>query len=61
MKVYDWNKWTKVKKRFAGITMALGFLCAFGVEGGSLWWGVLGIAFGCASILAICSIQEYEW
>jgi hypothetical protein len=61
MRVTNWYKWTRTKKRFAGVSMIVGILMGLSIENNSLWWGVAGIVLCGASAFTVTTIQDHEW
>jgi hypothetical protein len=61
MKVTDWYKWTRFKKR-AGITLvSIGIFLSFGMENGSMSYGVWGLIVAGAGLAITQTIRTNEW
>jgi hypothetical protein len=61
MKVTDWYKWTRFKKR-AGITLLIvGTFVSFGMEDGSMAYGVWGLVIAGTGVLITNTIRISEW
>lgn len=60
MRVADWAKWTRAKKKLATFLAVVGVFVSFGVES-SLWWGVLAIIMTLMAIVVVESIAPHEW
>ena len=61
MRVSNWYRWTRTKKRFAGICLLIGFLLAFTIETAPLSWGVVGIVFALVGVSILNTIHPDEW
>lgn len=61
MKVTNWYKWTRAKKRFAVTSMIVGILMGLSVENNSLWVGIVGLMFCGAGCYTVTTIQDHEW
>ena len=61
MRVTNWYKWTRTKKRYALASMCIGLLLGLSIENNSLWFGVVGIIFCASSAYTITTIHDNEW
>lgn len=61
MRVTNWYKWTRTKKRFAGLCMIVGILLGLSVETSPLWVGVIGLILCGAGCFTITTIHDHEW
>lgn len=61
MRVVDWYKWTRFKKRVSISLVLFGILLSFGMEKGSLLYGLWGLGFAGAGVLIAQSINRDEW
>lgn len=61
MKVTNWYKWTRTKKRFAFTCMIVGVLMGLSIENNPLWVGMIGLALCGAGCATITTIQDHEW
>lgn len=43
MYVKDHYRWAQAKKKASGTLLFVGIFLSFGMEGGSLWWGIIGL------------------
>lgn len=61
MRVADWEKWTRFKKRISVLLLIVGIFISFGMETGSIFYGVWGLAIaGCGAVI-FSTIRENEW
>ena len=61
MKVADWYKWTRFKKRFSVSLLLVGIFLSFGMENGSIAYGVWGIVFAGVGAMIASSVRTNEW
>ena len=62
IRVTNWTKWTRFKKRVMVILFLLGMLIALGVENSdSIANGVIGIILLFLSAMVFNTIRESEW
>ena len=60
LKVTDWDKWTRAKKKVGFSLICLGVFLSFGVEE-SMMWGVVAIPTALVGAFIINSIRLNEW
>ena len=60
MRVVNWYKWTRFKKRVVGVGFCTGFILSFGLES-NLMFGVAGICVLGVSALVMNTIADHEW
>ena len=61
MRVTNWYKWTRFKKRL-GCSMGLfGIFLGFGIEKGGTSYGVWGILISLAGAYIVSTIRPNEW
>jgi hypothetical protein len=61
MKVADWNKWTRFKKRAGAILLLLGILISFGMEDGSISYGVYGLLVAGTGSIILSTVPKNQW
>jgi hypothetical protein len=61
LKVSDWAKWTRAKKKAIVTLYTIGLLLGFTIENASIWWGVLGLIFCGIGALIMSTIRVSEW
>jgi hypothetical protein len=61
MKVADWHKWTRFKKRLSVSLLLVGIFLSFGMENGSIAYGVWGIIFAGVGAMIAFSVRTNEW
>ena len=61
MKVADWYKWTRFKKRAGGILLLLGILISFGMEDGSISYGVYGLLVAGTGSIILSTVPKSQW
>jgi hypothetical protein len=61
MRVADWYKWTRFKKRAGGILLFLGILISFGMENGSIFYGVYGLIIAGTGAMIINTVPRNQW
>lgn len=61
MKVVDWYKWTRFKKRLVGVCFLIAFLCVFSMENGGDVYGYWGVFFSFIGALTLSTIDRDYW
>ena len=61
MRVTDWNKWTRFKKRVGVTLLLVGIFLSFGMEDGSIAYGVWGIIIAGTGVAITQTIRTNEW
>lgn len=61
LKVSDWAKWTRAKKKAIVILYTIGLALGFTIEKASIWWGVLGLILCGIGALIVNTIRDNEW
>jgi hypothetical protein len=61
LKVHDWAKWTRAKKKTIVVFYTIGLLLGFTIENASIWWGVLGLIFCAIGAIIMSTIRVNEW
>jgi hypothetical protein len=61
MRVSDWNKWTRFKKRLSVSLLLVGIFISFGMENGSIAYGVWGIVIAGTGLVIFNTIRPDEW
>ena len=60
MRVTDWYKWTRFKKRFSVSLLLVGIFLSFGMENGSMAYGVWGLVIAGTGLLIFNTIRPSE-
>lgn len=60
VRVVDWYKWTRFKKRLSSFLFFLGLFLAFGIES-SLMYGVVSMFVLLLANSLLATIRETEW
>jgi len=61
MRVSDWHKWTRFKKRLSVSLLLVGIFISFGMENGSIAYGVWGIVIAGTGLVIFKTIRPDEW
>jgi len=61
MRVSNWYRWTRTKKRLMGACYLIGFILAFCMEEGGNAYGYWGLGFMFAGALIMETIRHNEW
>jgi hypothetical protein len=61
LRVSDWAKWTRAKKKAITVLYTVGIALGFTIEKASLWWGVLGIFLCIIGAILVSTIRHHEW
>lgn len=61
MKVVNWCKWTRFKKRISLSLLLTGTFISFGMEDGSILYGIWGATIAGCGVLILNTIRENEW
>lgn len=61
MRVANWYKWTRFKKRLATTLFLVGMLMGLSIENGSIAYGYWGIFFGILGVSILTTIRDNEW
>jgi hypothetical protein len=61
MRVADWYKWTRFKKRVGATLLLLGILISFGMENGSISYGVYGLIIAGTGAIIISTVPKNQW
>jgi hypothetical protein len=60
MRVTDWYKWTRFKKRLSVSLLLVGIFLSFGMENGSIAYGVWGLVIAGTGLLIFNTIRPSE-
>lgn len=60
MRVTDWYKWTRFKKRLSVSLLLVGIFISFGMEDGSIAYGVWGLVIAGTGLLIFNTIRPSE-
>jgi hypothetical protein len=60
MRVTDWYKWTRFKKRLSVSLLFVGIFLSFGMENGSIAYGVWGLVIAGTGLLIFNTIRPSE-
>lgn len=60
MRVTDWYKWTRFKKRLSVSLLLVGTFISFGMEDGSIAYGVWGLVIAGTGLLIFNTIRPNE-
>lgn len=61
MRVVNWYKWTRFKKRISVSLISLGIFISFGMENGSIAYGVWGIIIAGVGLVIFNTVHPHEW
>jgi len=61
MRVEDWAKWTRAKKKAIVVLYTIGISLGLSIEKASLWWGVLGVFLCGIGACIVNTIHDHEW
>jgi hypothetical protein len=61
MKVTNWYKWTRFKKRVVLACLLMGFILVFAMENGGDAYGYWGVAFSLFGAYVISTIDRNDW
>ena len=60
MRVTDWHKWTRFKKRLSVSLLLVGIFLSFGMENGSIAYGMWGLVIAGTGLLIFNTIRPSE-
>lgn len=61
MKVSDWGKWTRFKKRASVSLILVGIFISFGMEKGSIAYGLWALVVAGTGATIASTIRTNEW
>lgn len=61
MRVANWYKWTRFKKRAGATLLLLGILISFGMENGSISYGIYGLLIAGTGSIIISTVPRNQW
>ena len=61
MRVANWYKWTRFKKRAGATLLLLGVLISFGMENGSISYGIYGLLVAGTGSIILSTVPRNQW